>query len=87
MLHTLRTRLTDWADRWLVPHWRHAYRWFSLQAAALQAAVLITWATLPDDMKSALPSWLLPLIAGFVLVVGVVGRMTHQKDPPNASAP
>lgn len=72
-----------WADAHLVPQWRHAYKFFSIQSAALQAAVLVTWATLPDDLKQALPPWLLPVIAGFVLVVGVIGRLTHQSENPS----
>lgn len=75
------SRLSDWADAHLVPEWRQAYRFISVRAAALQAAVLVTWATLPDDLKSALPSWLIPGVAGFVLVVGVMGTMTKQKLP------
>jgi hypothetical protein len=31
-------------------------------------------------LKQALPSWLLPLIAGFVLFVGTVGVMVNQKN-------
>lgn len=83
MLAVARAKIMAWADRRLVPGWRRAYTFFSIQSAALQAAVLVTWATLPDDMKTSLPSWLLPLIAGFVLVVGVIGRLTHQSENPS----
>lgn len=82
MLVVIRKRAAAWADDHLIPQWRHAYKFFSIQSAALQMAVLMTWATLPDDLKSALPGWLLPCIAGFVLSVGVVGRMTHQDAIP-----
>jgi hypothetical protein len=73
-------RATVWADAHLVPEWRKAHRFISVRSAALQAAILITWATLPDDMKTALPSWLLPCIAGFCLFVGTVGVMVNQKS-------
>lgn len=73
------TRATAWADDHLVPQWRKAHRFISIRAAALQAAVLMGWAQMPDDFKQALPHWLLPLLAGFCLMVGVAGVMTNQK--------
>lgn len=82
MLAAARQRAVVIADRWLIPHWRHAYKFFSLQSAAVQAAVLLTWGTMPDDMKQSLPTWLLPTLAMFVLGVGVVGRMTKQPTVP-----
>lgn len=82
MFAAARQRAVALADRWLIPQWRHAYKFFSIQSAALQAAILVGWAQMPDDMKQALPTWLLPAIAGFVLVVGVIGRMTHQDVAP-----
>lgn len=72
-------RITAWADNHLVPEWRKGWRFISVQAAGIQAAVLVTWATLPDDLKQALPGWLLPMIAGFVLVVGTIGVFINQK--------
>lgn len=82
---SFRATAVGWADAYLVPHWRHAYKFFSLQSAAVQAAVLVTWASMPDDMKQALPSWLLPAIAFFVLSIGVVGRMTKQPNVPGGN--
>lgn len=82
MLAVARAKFMAWADVHLVPEWRRAYHFFSLQSAAVQAAVLLTWGTMPDDMKTSLPSWLLPMIAGFVLVVGVIGVLTKQTLPP-----
>lgn len=82
MLKAARAAIAAWADVHLIPHWRHAYKFFSVQSAAVQAAVLVGWAQMPDDMKQALPSWLLPGIAMFVLVVGVIGRMTKQPGVP-----
>ena len=58
-----------------------AWRWTSVRAMALDTAFLITWATIPDDLKAALPSWLVPVAASAVLVIGVIGRVLKQKDP------
>jgi hypothetical protein len=73
-------RLTGWADAHLVPQWRKAHHFLSIRAAALQGALLLAWAQMPDDMKQGLPSWLLPSIAIFVLVVGTMGVLVNQKS-------
>lgn len=58
-----------------------AWRWLSMQAMAIDTAFLVVWATLPDDLKTALPSWLVPAMAVFVLLVGMIGRIVKQKTP------
>lgn len=82
----MKFRIINKLDAWLVPHWRTAYKWFSVQAMALDAAFLMTWATLPDDIKAGLPSWVVPVFSSMLLVVGIVGRMTSQPAviPPSA---
>lgn len=75
--------LSQYLDDHLAPGWRKAYKWFSLQASAINVAFLVTWASMPDDIKTALPSWLVPAMAVFVLVVGMVGRMTKQAEAPS----
>lgn len=89
MLDAARQRAVAWCDAHLVPEWRKAYRFISVRAAMVQAGVLLTWGTMPDDMKQSL-GWVLPAIAMFVLVVGVVGSATNQKklkDDGDATAP
>jgi hypothetical protein len=66
----------------LVHNWRFAWRFFSMQAMAINTAFLATWAVLPDDIKSALPSWLVPVAAVFLLVVGMAGRIIKQPEKP-----
>lgn len=63
----------------LVPEWRKAWRWVSMQAMALATAALATWSLMPDDLKSALPSWLVPGFAAGVLIFGMAGRLVKQK--------
>lgn len=72
-------RVTAWCDDHLVPQWRKGYKFISVQAAAINAAFLIAWASMPDDLKTALPSWLLPGIAGVVLAIGTIGAFINQK--------
>ena len=63
----------------LIHNWRAAWRFFSMQAMALNTAFLATWAVLPDDLKSALPSWLVPSAAVALLVIGMGSRLVKQE--------
>lgn len=78
---TIKRSATELADDWFVVGWRKAYKWFSMQAMAFDAALLAVWATIPDDLKSGLPGWLVPSAAMFVLIVGMFGRLTNQEPP------
>jgi hypothetical protein len=63
----------------IVHNWRSAWRFISMRAMAANVAFLGTWAALPDDLKSALPSWLVPTVAVIVLVIGMGGRLIKQE--------
>lgn len=67
----------------LVDDAANAWRWLSMRAMALDAAFLLAWPTLPDDLKAALPSWLVTGSAVMVLFIGMVGRVIKQKGPTN----
>lgn len=79
MSTSLCQRLVDWADRHLVCDWRQAYRWFSIQAMAVTAAFLATWAMLPEDLKDAVPHKLVGAASILMLVLGVLGRLMGQQ--------
>lgn len=64
----------------LVPDWRRAWRWFSVQALAVLAALPVAWAELPPDVQAMLPeAWRPWLLAGLALA-GLVGRLVDQGD-------
>lgn len=64
----------------LVPDWRRAWRWFSVQALAVLAALPVAWAELPPDVQAMLPEpWRPWLLAGLALA-GLVGRLVDQGD-------
>lgn len=61
------------------PDWRSAWRWFSVQAMTIAAAITAAWAALPAPYTAALPSWVFPVLVILVLVLGVVGRLVKQE--------
>ena len=62
----------------LVPNWKRAWRWFSVQAMVLSTALLSTWALLPADLKAKLPEDVGLYAAIATLVLGVAGRLVDQ---------
>lgn len=66
----------------LVAEWQTAWKWFSTQAMALVTVLLGVWATLPDDLKSAIPHWAVAAIAGAILIGGIAGRLIDQTPKP-----
>ena len=82
-------KFVDWLDGHLIPQWREGWRFFSVQLAAIAAAVMGSIAAAPDMLLSLvafLPhgGWLqIALIAAVVIVVFVVptvGRLWDQSS-------
>lgn len=69
----------------LIPQWRRAWRWFSVQAMALSIAVQGAWLAVPADLKLAVPDvWVTGSAIG-LLVLGVLGRLVDQGGSNGAS--
>lgn len=65
----------------LVSNWKRSWRWFSVQAMALQGTAATVWAVNPDDVRATFPS---EYVAGFFIVVSVlalIGRLISQDEP------
>ena len=62
----------------LIPDWRKAWRWFSVQAMVLAGAINGTWAVIPDDMKTSLPAGAVQWLTIALLTLGVAGRLVDQ---------
>lgn len=63
----------------LVPNWRRAWRWLSMNIPATNFAFLGTWATLPPKFQDALPiEWVLGIAAALILM-GMFGRLIEQE--------
>lgn len=64
----------------LVPDWRKAGKWLSIQIPAANVAFLATWAVLPQKFQDSLPLWAVITIAVLLLLAGMFGRLVQQDD-------
>ena len=64
----------------LIPNIKQAWKMFSIQAQALNAALLVSWQTLPLSFQTILPVQYLLIIAVVLLVLGVIGRVIQQDE-------
>jgi len=63
----------------LVEDAKRAWRWLSVQAMALAIVILGSWIAMPDDLRSAIPTWAGAIVAITILVLGIVGRLVKQE--------
>jgi hypothetical protein len=61
----------------LVNNAREAWRWYSVQALAVAAALQGGWLAL-GDMQSRVPDWAVDGLTLAILVSGIVGRLVDQ---------
>jgi len=62
----------------LVDNWRKAWRWFSVQAMVLAAAIQGAWLAMPPDLRAGVPENLVMYGTIAVVVLGIVGRLIPQ---------
>ena len=62
----------------LVPDWQRAWRWFSVQAFALQGIAAASWLAVPGDMRAAVPPEWLAAGAVALTALGILGRLVDQ---------
>jgi len=62
----------------LVPNWRRAWRWISVQAMALAIALQAGWQALPPDLAARIPGDWVTALSVAVLVLGIIGRLVDQ---------
>jgi len=62
----------------LVSDWRAAWRWFSVQAMALNGAVAAAWLALPQEWRDVFPPEWMTAGAIALMALGVVGRLVTQ---------
>jgi len=62
----------------LIENWKSAWRWFSVQALVVLAALPVIWTTLPDDLKADVPQSWVKWIMMIVAIGGLAGRFVQQ---------
>jgi ABC-type uncharacterized transport system permease subunit len=62
----------------IIPDWRRAWRWFSVQALVVLAALPLVWSTLPADLRAYLPDGWEPYVLLAVAIGGLAGRFVDQ---------
>jgi len=60
------------------PTWRTMWRYYSVQALALCAAIPLIWQELPPEVLALLPAEWMPWIVAAVAVAGIIGRRIPQ---------
>lgn len=65
----------------LVSGWRQSWKWFSVQAAALQVAAASVWLLTPEDARATFPPEYVAAFFGTVAVLAVLGRLLDQGGP------
>ena len=64
----------------LVPDWKEAPKWISVQVFAVLAALPLVWMTLPPDIKAMLPTSWQPWVLTLVALGGLLGRLKDQSS-------
>lgn len=62
----------------LVKDWRKAWRWYSTQALVAVAAIPQVWATLPPELRLAIPEDWMRWVVTAVAIGGLIGRLIDQ---------
>ncbi len=65
----------------VIKDWRSAWKWYSVNCPALAAALLASWALLPQAMQDAFSPLELKVAAITLIVMGVGGRFIDQSKP------
>lgn len=71
----------------LVPNWRNAWKWISVNCMAGAAALQMIWLQMPPELKSEFPPGWVNYITATILVMGVLGRLLQQSPSPDDGGP
>ena len=62
----------------IIPEWRQAYKWLSVNCMAFSLAIQGTWLSIPEDMREHLPKHIASIATAALLVLGIAGRVVKQ---------
>jgi hypothetical protein len=63
----------------LIDEWKQCWKWFSVQANTIGAAVSSTYAVMYPQLKGTIPPSYMFGITAAIFVAGVIGRLVKQK--------
>jgi len=63
----------------LVPNWKSAWKWFSVQFVAAAGAIQLSVLAFPETVRAWLPDWLTHVLAVLLLLAAALGRLVEQK--------
>lgn len=66
----------------LVDDAKQAWKWISMQAMVLAAAIQGAWLYIPEDLKLSIPPNIVQGLTLVLLFVGVAGRLVKQEPKP-----
>tara|TARA_R110000822_G_scaffold64325_5_gene157964 strand:+ start:8188 stop:8415 length:228 start_codon:yes stop_codon:yes gene_type:complete len=66
----------------LVDDAKQAWKWISMQAMVLAAAIQGAWLYIPEDLKLSIPPNVVQGVTLVLLVAGVAGRLVKQEPKP-----
>lgn len=69
----------------MVDDWKECYRWFSVQLAAVLAALPIVWAGLSDELRAMVPETWHPYVVSAIAIGVIIGRLKAQPTKAGAS--
>jgi hypothetical protein len=64
----------------LVKDARRAWRFFSVQAMAVLAALPLVWVQIPPDVQDMLPEAWRPWVLTIIAISGIIGRLVPQES-------
>jgi hypothetical protein len=71
----------------LIENANKAWKMFSVQAMAvagslqfLDLAIRFSWSSIPEEMKSSLPTGWVQCLTAVLMVLGIIGRLVKQWD-------
>ncbi len=67
-------------NRKLISDWKKAWKWASVRCMAVSIAIQGAWVFIPEDMRASIPTNLVQTITIALLLAGMIGRITTQKD-------
>lgn len=65
----------------LIPDWKHAWKWVSMNCMAVALAIQGTWLSIPEDMRDHLPNHIASISTAILLILGIAGRLVQQPKP------